>query len=222
MGIEYKHSQNLHTLAGPQAALPVIFGDSKPSMECSVIICTHNPRQDYLRRVLDALKAQTLSKGRWELLLIDDVSKEPLAGKWDLSWHPNARHIREEELGLTPARLRGIKESKGGLLVFVDDDNVLEVNYLEKALDIADGQPFMGIWSGSIRGEFETEPSPWMRPYLKSLAIREVSRDICANYATAIDAEPYGAGLCVRRNLAQDYMNEVAKSPLRRSLGRRG
>jgi SAM-dependent methyltransferase len=31
MGIEYKHSENLHTLAGPQAALPVIFGDSKPS-----------------------------------------------------------------------------------------------------------------------------------------------------------------------------------------------
>src|SRR5271170_3727335 len=108
----------------------------KPNMECSVIICTHNPRQDYLRLTLEGLEKQTLPKERWELLLIDNASKEPLAGKWDLSWHPNARHIREEELGLTPARLRGIKESKGGLLVFVDDDNVLEVNYLETALDI--------------------------------------------------------------------------------------
>jgi hypothetical protein len=48
-----------------------------------------------LRRVLDALKAQTLPKEQWELLLIDNASKEPLAESWDLSWHPHARHIRE-------------------------------------------------------------------------------------------------------------------------------
>ena len=41
----------------------------------SAIICTHNPRPDYLRRVLDALKAQTLPKEQWELLLIDNASK---------------------------------------------------------------------------------------------------------------------------------------------------
>ena len=41
-------------------------------MDFSVIICTHNPRSDYLRRVLDALKAQTLLREQWELLLIDN------------------------------------------------------------------------------------------------------------------------------------------------------
>src|ERR1022692_4717847 len=100
-------------------------------MKFSVIICTHNPRPDYLRRTLDALKAQTLPKEQWELLLIDNASKEPLADTWDLSWHPQARHIREEALGLTRARLCGISQSKGELLVFVDDDNVLSADYLE-------------------------------------------------------------------------------------------
>ena len=73
----------------------------------SVIICTHNPRPDYLRRVLDALKAQTLPKERWELLLIDNASNEPLSGEWDLSWHPHARHIREIQFinGLTAGQL---------------------------------------------------------------------------------------------------------------------
>ena len=42
-----------------------------------------------------------------------------------------------ERLGLTPARLRGIRESRGELLVFVDDDNVLERDYLEVALALA-------------------------------------------------------------------------------------
>ena len=92
--------------------------------ELSVIICTHNPREGILNRVLDALKAQTLPRGRWELLLVDNASKVPLDSQWDLTWHAQARHIREEELGLTPARLRGIRESQGKLLVFVDDDNV--------------------------------------------------------------------------------------------------
>src|SRR3989337_147732 len=98
--------------------------------DLSVIICTHNPRPDYLRRALDALKAQTLPLEQWELLFIDNASRERLADLWDISWHPHARHVRESELGLTPARLRGIQESRGEVLVFIDDDNVLASDFL--------------------------------------------------------------------------------------------
>jgi len=47
---------------------------------------------------------QTLPLEQWELLVIDNASNEPLLKVWDLSCHPHARHIREEELGLTPIR----------------------------------------------------------------------------------------------------------------------
>src|SRR5260221_12668969 len=113
-------------------------------MECSVIICTHNPRPDYLRRVLDALRAQTLPKEQWELLLIDNASKEPLAWAWDLSWHPQARNLREDEPGLTPARLRGIRESTSNLLLFVDADNVLAPDNLAVALRLGSLHPHFG------------------------------------------------------------------------------
>src|SRR4051794_8039818 len=93
--------------------------------EISVIICSHNPRLDYLRRTLEALRAQTLSADRWELLVIDNASSLPLQRSADISWHPNASHIVESELGLGPARRRGIHEASAKLLVFVDDDNVL-------------------------------------------------------------------------------------------------
>jgi glycosyltransferase involved in cell wall biosynthesis len=39
-------------------------------MTATIIICTHNPRRDYLQRTLESLKAQTLSRDRWEFLLI--------------------------------------------------------------------------------------------------------------------------------------------------------
>src|SRR6266436_6280424 len=100
----------------------------------SVIICTHNPRSDYLRRCIEGLRCQKLPYDRWELLVVDNRSDEPLADRIDLSWHPDPHIIREEVLGLTPARLRGIRESMGDLLVFVDDDNVLDVDFLEGAV----------------------------------------------------------------------------------------
>jgi glycosyltransferase involved in cell wall biosynthesis len=132
----------------------------------SVVICTHNPRPSYLARVVEALGAQSLPYEDWELLLIDNGSSEALANLVDLRWHPNARHIREDELGLTAARLRGIAESRGELLVFVDDDNVLAPNYLAEALRIEREWPMLGAWDGGHQGEFEVQPAAWTRPYL--------------------------------------------------------
>jgi hypothetical protein len=188
----------------------------------SLIVCTHNPRPDYLRRVLDSLIAQTLPKAQWEFLLIDNASKEPLAKCWDLSWHPHARQIREDELGLTPARLRGITESRGDLIVFVDDDNVLAQDYLEQTVKIADEFPKIGAFGGSIKGEFEIAPPNWIVPYFEGLAVCELERDYWSNMPGWSRALPYGAGLSVRRHVAQDYVQKVMSSPLRRLLGRSG
>lgn len=112
----------------------------------SVITCSHNPQPDYLKQVIDALRNQTLDQQRWEYWLIDNVSDDALEASVDLSWHPNARHVREEKLGLTHARLRGIHESNGQVLVFVDDDNVLDADYLEQVCKISAAWPILGAW----------------------------------------------------------------------------
>jgi glycosyltransferase involved in cell wall biosynthesis len=188
----------------------------------SVIICTHNPRPDYLRRVLDALKAQTWPLEQWELLLIDNASKEPLAAKWDLSWHPQARHIREEELGLTPARLRGIEESTGELLVFVDDDNVLATDFLEMASKIEQKWFCIGVWGGRVQPEFEEQPHPRFNGYLKFLAVIDVDRIHFTTEAYGPCPKPVGAGMCVRRKIALKYQSESRSNGHRINLGRKG
>jgi glycosyltransferase involved in cell wall biosynthesis len=80
------------------------------TFEASVIICAHNPRPDYFRRVIRALRDQTLPAIKWELLLVDNACDTPLRLTWDISWHPNARHIREDGLGISVARRRGMQE----------------------------------------------------------------------------------------------------------------
>jgi len=156
--------------------------------------------------VLASLRNQTLDKQRWEFLLIDNASDEPLSLRADLSWHPNGRHLREEKLGLTHARLRGIKETRGEMLVFVDDDNVLDRDYLNQVLLLSATWPMIGAFSGQVRAEFEEPPEDWTKKYWNRLAIREFTEDRWSNIPCLDHTTPNGAGLCVRRRVAAEYL----------------
>ena len=188
----------------------------------TVITCSHNPRANYLMRVTDALKNQTLDKHYWEYLLIDNASAELLAQMFDLSWHPKAQHVREEKLGLTAARLRGIQEATGETLVFVDDDNVLDADYLECVVRLAAAWPMLGAFGGQVRPEFEEEPPEWTREYWQRLAIREFDQDKWSNVPGLQDTTPNGAGLCVRQRVAGEYLNYHVNGKRKFALDRVG
>jgi glycosyltransferase involved in cell wall biosynthesis len=190
--------------------------------DISVIICTHNPKPDYLRRVLNALNQQTLAKDRWELMLIDNASKVEISNDWDLSWHPLARHVRENELGLTAARLRGIAEARADILVFVDDDNVLRPDFLANSVEIANTFPLLGAWGGNIEGEFEQPVPDWLRPHLHALAVRDTDGDYWSNYHADNRSLPVGAGLCVRKKVAEAYARALVARPASKNLDRKG
>lgn len=191
-----------------------------PAPSVSVIICTYNPRMDYLLRTLDGLKTQTLDRAQWEFLLVDNNSKEPLDGRVDLSWHRNARVVRETKQGLTNARLCGYRESKGELLIYVDDDNILAPNYLAEALRISGEFPFLGTYGGAIIAEFETKPDPALQLFLPALALREVDQRRWSNYDGS--CEPFGAGMCVRRTCMTAFVEWSKNEPRLIALGRTG
>jgi glycosyltransferase involved in cell wall biosynthesis len=189
----------------------------------SIIICTHNPKGEYLDRVLDALAAQTLPTAQWELLLIDNASDKRLVLPSNLSWHPRARMIREDTLGLTPARLRGIFESDGSILVYVDDDNVLAPDYLCTVVELFEAHPFLGaIGPGVLEPEFAVKPEPQFEPYLASLALRAASQALWSNNPTDRASVPWGAGLCVTRPVAHAYRQLVEQLDTDGLLDRRG
>ena len=173
----------------------------------SVIICTRNPRGDYFARCLTGLEAQTLSRDSWELIIVDNASAAEQAPSGSFPWHPRARLVHEGRYGLTPARLRAIREATGDLLVFVDDDNVLDPDFLEIALRISHEKPFLGSWSGQCRPKFEVPPPEWTRRYWGNLVIREFDRDVWSNLPRLAQSMPCGAGLCVRRQVARHYLN---------------
>jgi len=149
--------------------------------------------------------------------LVDNASREALSASVDIKWHPLARHIREDELGLTAARLCGIREAKGELLVFVDDDNVLSPDYLSVANKLRLEKRWMGAFSGQCEAVFEEPPPEWTAAFRSNLVIREVKRDCWSNLPAVNETMPYGAGLCVRREVADFYrmLHETGKRPVK-------
>jgi glycosyltransferase involved in cell wall biosynthesis len=191
--------------------------------DLSVIICTHNPREDYLRRTLQSLAAQTLPKERWELLIVDNASQSPLADRCDVAWHPRGRHLREDQLGITYARLCGIGKSTGQLLVFVDDDNVLVPDYLENALAIAARHPHLTVFgAGILEPEFEIQPPAELNCLLFLLALRSVPAPRWSNHPKDSSCLPFGAGMCVRREAAGQFVRFCQRSNLAAMLDRKG
>ncbi len=188
----------------------------------AVAICTHDPKPEYIARVLDALAQQTLTQQSWSMTIVDNASSSELASLFDVRWHVHGRVVREERLGLTHARLRAIAETASDVIVFVDDDNVLEPDYLEKAVEISEEHPDVGAWGGQLIPEFERQPAPEVMPLIPSLGVRELWGDEWSTSRGAWNALPYGAGLCVRREVAEAYAQAVGGDPLRSGLGVRG
>lgn len=184
------------------------------SPSLSVIVCTHNPREQYLKRVLSALEAQTLPVSEWELIVVDNASSSPLADRFDISWHPAGRHVREDELGLSSARIRGIKEAAGDLLVFVDDDNVLNPDYFSVILSNTADSTIGAIGGAGIPVFDENcEPPPFFYNFATKLACGAQLGTPANVTESVVDLTSipraclFGAGLAIRRSDSLDIIS---------------
>jgi glycosyltransferase involved in cell wall biosynthesis len=188
----------------------------------SVIIPAHNPRPDYLARVLAALAAQTLPTADWELVIVDNRSEPPLPPELARAGHPDGRVVREERVGLTAARLAGFAATTGELLVLVDDDNVLAPDYLATALRLAAQDPELGAWSGAVELEFEAATPAPPRQWWGYLAWRQPPAPIRSREVDHHASTPWGAGMCLRRQVAEAYAGLVRTDASRTALDLQG
>lgn len=96
----------------------------------TVVIATHN-RLELLKRGVESIKNQTYPN--WELLIVDDHSVD---GTWEWLQEIRDKRIRvfrqQDDYERSAARNRGIEESRGELIMFLDDDDTL----YPRALDV--------------------------------------------------------------------------------------
>src|SRR5437879_3353017 len=107
------------------------------STSLTVVLPAYNPRIDYIRRVLDSLRAQTLSPDTWDLLIVDNNSSPPLADQIDISWHPRGRLIVEKTPGKMHALVAAFRNTSSDLLLIMDDDTIAAPDLIERSLQVA-------------------------------------------------------------------------------------
>lgn len=171
----------------------------------SVLLSTHNPDPAYLARALEGLLAQTLPASDWELIVVDNASTPPLdSTKLGLARHPRARLLREDQLGLLFGRLSGIDNSKGDLISFCDDDNVLAADFLTRAVEIFSTYPRLGNASGKSTPEYEATPPAWASEFSGCLALRDFGeeRRIGDGWTGSYPAFAFGGGGALFRRKA--------------------
>lgn len=181
-------------------------------LKLSLVLCTYNPNLDVLRGVLDNLRAQSLDQRFWELLLVDNCSNPAVAV--DLSGLP-ARLLKEATPGLTSARRFGVRESRGSLIVFVDDDNFLSPTYLDEAIEIATRLPKVGAFGGKVlpRWEDESRVPDWIDAVWQNLALRDFGEiEIVEGRSPTYlypKSSPVGAGMIIRRSAIEPWCHAV-------------
>jgi GT2 family glycosyltransferase len=110
-------------------------------------------------------------------------------------------------------------------VVLVDDDNILDDDYLESALDIAQRQPKIGAFGGTTREVMEGGGRVrwWQRKLLPYLGVRDYGgEEITSSDDQWGKWEPIGAGMVVRKDVVRKFIEFVGNSSEAASLGRTG
>lgn len=129
----------------------------------SFIICTYN-REKYIYECLSRLAKNTIKEG-WEIVLVNNNSTDGTAAECERfvkDYKPtNYRYVVETQQGLSFARNRGINEAKGDWFVFLDDDAMIETDYIVHLQKHLSQHPEAGAFGGQIVPFFEDGEPEW-------------------------------------------------------------
>ena len=168
-------------------------------MVLSITICTYN-RIEYLKKCLKSILDQTQGSEIIEINIIDNNSTDTtkdyvteLQKKF-----PEVNYFVEKRQGISFARNLSFEVCKGMFLAFVDDDAVINKNWLEALLNELKNQNEDIIYGGPIYPNFESVPEDWID---KDYFIRKF-KDTDGFLGTIKSKEGFSGGnMCIAKNL---------------------
>ena len=178
----------------------------------SVIICCYNSSAR-LPQTLLYLSQQNLKIEREvEIIIVDNASTDGTAFTVQKEWSKfNAifalRIVTETSSGLIYARKRGVEEAKYEYLIFCDDDNWLENNYLEIAYQSIHEKTNIGAVGGFGIGVTDIEFPDWFAKHQDAYA---VGKQDVTDHQLLKASYLWGAGLVTRKSL---FLKAYAMTP---------
>ncbi len=177
---------------------------SNPDTSFSLVVCCYNSDwviESTLEHILRLKLPQSLVL---DIVVVDNNSTdrtveitERMVQKTGL--RKNLRVVGESKQGLSFARIRGMNEARGRWVVFCDDDNYLDPDYIEKAYEILTSRPDIGLLGGYGKPRFDTPPEPPVEQYLPQYALGPQGEKAFEDI-TKSKGYVYGAGMIVRKD----------------------
>ena len=175
-------------------------------MSCgiSVIVCCFNSASRLAPTLKHLVNQKKILLSSWEVIIIDNASTDATSEKASMLWQahkiskPAFKVVSELKQGLSSARERGITEAQFDYVLFCDDDNWLDENYLINAFTILKDQPQIGAIGGIGQPIFEGQEPPyfWQNQF-HTLAVggqSKIEGDITNSRGVL-----YGAGLVLNK-----------------------
>jgi GT2 family glycosyltransferase len=127
--------------------------NQRPLPSLTVAICTKD-RTDNLARCLESLlKLQTANKPvgspNFEILVVDNAPSDEQTQKLVASL-PTVNYVREPKPGLDFARNRALTEATNEMLAFLDDDVVVDRNWLDGFIEAWAENPDAAAFTGLV------------------------------------------------------------------------
>jgi glycosyltransferase involved in cell wall biosynthesis len=186
----------------------------------SVVICCYNSISR-LPQTLKHLSLQEFNIGLiWEIVIVDnnstDNTGEIATQIWkSLNSQVSLRVVHEDSPGLSNARIKGVFVAEGEIIVFCDDDNWLDPNYLFTAYNIMSTNKSIGVLGGQSRAVSEYEIPTWFYTYYQYFACGVQglnSGDV--TYRKWL----WGAGMVLRRQVMIEFYS-ILKNKLTGRVG---
>jgi glycosyltransferase involved in cell wall biosynthesis len=119
-----------------------VIAPSMPPVVSIITPCFNNA--DFIGATLRSVQAQTL--GEWECIVIDDGSTDASAGVVTeiAASDSRIRLLRQTNSGPSVARNRGIEETTGRYVLFLDGDDRITEEMLRRCSDVLDARPEVG------------------------------------------------------------------------------
>lgn len=186
-------------------------------MVLSVVICTYN-RGKYIPMVLDCLEKQSLPKDNFEVLIINNNSPDDtdeIVNKYLSSSSLPIHYFIEYNQGISYARNRGVNEATGEIIVFLDDDETVDSDFLLNIKTFFETHPDAGISSGPVVPVFEVTKPQWLSKYIERAITGRYDK---GNEIKKLPPKDYpGTGhACFRKSLFKKY------GDFNTDLGRKG
>ena len=186
------------------------------SVSCTVALCTHN-HADRLVRTLADLAAMRTPEMPWELLVVDNASSDATSSilashTWPPGWH--VRVVREDKLGLSNARNCAIREAQGDYVIFIDDDETPDPEWL-RAFERLINECAPDAFGGRIEVLFEGERPRWLADELLGF-LGQLNRAEAVVPLTLPDTSFHGGNFGFRRTVCESVGSFDA------ALGRKG